>query len=1010
MKQPTFWLQITNRYVIENFEQLLKYVRTYVYEKDYETEDGDFYRTYKYLKAVADEYILQIQKMKIFQKPEFDIPTEKVIRIIAASILTAKKIGFDDHDSLSSLINLIILNNHISSEYEQEYFKILKNCIRKAPILSLSFTFRDIEEDEFLLGTFEMKLSKIKFEKSNEGAAYVYENKGSLIFEKNQNLVLTNLSYNEYCNRKLKTELSTELGIEVKTPNATGINSVDELLNIYPILLNEFNYIKPSTKAVKTYSDSDMILVRIRRIIGIKIEVETIDPAYEKEIGNVFIDKFIGLIPQRFFLNELKVGDYLPVVRNIHPTMPFRLDKIAVAEFIEGIANEYQHSGRDLQAIPYQSIDRGTRWITEEGLYVNIFDNMHSTLEKAEECKEAFDNHLPSIVRIVSTSYDDKNNCLIRGEFIESCEPTEYPDLHEFTEEANIYLVREFLKVVKDEVENISSHEEVIEIQPFMVKNLSHIIFQLADKMNHGDSFARIKYILISLLLMKIISSEEEYDFIKSEIDYQAALIHFAQGKSPSTIDRKLKASIEEIDQVASATDIIEILKGYKEITARNNKLNVSFNNNQSRESSTSIIEKLVEASNSILELIDKSEINRIKKAICKHLDVADQYRDIYGDATNFGEESDLVEFKSSCTLPPANLRSTSQTKDMELQKWTILKAVCAFLNTTTGGEILIGVMDSGFASGLHNDIELLYKNHLIYEPTSDRLRTYIKNIIDQSFITIDGRSHGTAITSVCVNYTIEHTKENLDILRIKIKPYPWDIVKINHPNKPETLHDCYIRTSGASTPVYNEGIRELKLQKMKALDKDDLKVARILQAIDEKQIVVIKDYYDTTGRADRRIEPFKVLNNKTFLAYDLNLSDIVLFKFSRFQEADMLLTLDKWKNQNKHLDQEPDIFGNIASKGNTTIHIKVKLSDFAYITLKEQCSADQNKKFALAVMRNTDVSDSSAYPWVLDTYVNDLNGIAQFIMGLPGQIKIIDNPNLKNYIKELRDQEFEIL
>ena len=31
MTQPPFWLKISNRYVIENFEQLLKYVKAYNY-------------------------------------------------------------------------------------------------------------------------------------------------------------------------------------------------------------------------------------------------------------------------------------------------------------------------------------------------------------------------------------------------------------------------------------------------------------------------------------------------------------------------------------------------------------------------------------------------------------------------------------------------------------------------------------------------------------------------------------------------------------------------------------------------------------------------------------------------------------------------------------------------------------------------------------------------------------------------------------------------------------------
>lgn len=54
MTQPPFWLKISNRYVIENFEQLLKYVKAYNYVYEDESEDSDFVQTYRHLKSVAD--------------------------------------------------------------------------------------------------------------------------------------------------------------------------------------------------------------------------------------------------------------------------------------------------------------------------------------------------------------------------------------------------------------------------------------------------------------------------------------------------------------------------------------------------------------------------------------------------------------------------------------------------------------------------------------------------------------------------------------------------------------------------------------------------------------------------------------------------------------------------------------------------------------------------------------------------------------------------------------------
>ena len=406
----------------------------------------------------------------------------------------------------------------------------------------------------------------------------------------------------------------------------------------------------------------------------------------------------------------------------------------------------------------------------------------------------------------------------------------------------------------------------------------------------------------------------------------------------------------------------------------------------------------------SLLNRIDISEINRIKKNICAHLNVADQYKDIYNERTNYGVESDFLEFKASCARPP--MQSSSLLNDINIQKWTILKAICAFLNSISGGDLLIGVSDNGFALGLDEDILLLYREHMISEPNADRLRTYLKLFIDKGFITADGRVSGAAITAERVKFIIEKNEENREILRVKVTPYPWDVVRISAPDRPNGFHDTYIRTSGASTPLNHAGVREVKLRKLNSLDKNLLKIAKIRQAIDENVIVEIKNYNSVNGLSDRRIEPYKVYDdNKSFLAYDIDRHDMRRFKVSRFRDSDLNVTKDKWKNQKKHADRSVDIFGMVESATSPGETVRVKLTDYARCLLLEECNIslhDDNSPVNSILHRNPDYTDSKRFPWLLEVKVYGFDGVARFVMGLPAHTRITDTPRLNDHIRRL--------
>lgn len=1006
-QQPAFWLQVTNQYVVENFESLLQYVRLYIYDPQRETDNSDFRRTYTHLKSVADDYAARLRSTPMYETPQFDIPVAKVMRIIAAAVLTAEKIGTTDYDLLAALINLVILNNpDLNADAETHYFHILNNCISRNKIKFLGFSWYSLEEASFMTGALEEKLAATEFfepelpDDVRKYPCHVYENRGALI-KRGNNLLLTNVNYTESKSKSLRSELSTELGLEVRTTSGSRKTSVNDLIDLYPVIGGEFDKMRPSVAPqLKTYRPTDTRMVRITRVQGIKVEAETVDPAYEVMRGNVFIDKDIINIPNEILLRVLKPGDYLAVKGGGTTGLTFRLDWAWIGDVLEEFAENMRDDEEELECMFVREFGKGgTRWISEEGVLVNLFDTYNSDADRRDIAR-AREENLTCLFRVHDYKRDN-DKCIINGRFagIASDEPVD-PDA--FLLDAQYQFVENLIDDAVSSNPQGRSDDKPGAISPYLVRLLGILCYRLGLKLNRGDTYARMEYLITAMLMLRMGGTDNDAEYVRAQLDYQKALAGFAQGRTPFELALPDHSTLPEVPELQRNARMVDILHNYHEAT----DAAAIGDTILTASDATDVIEKLVEASNSLIGRIDESELNRIKKTICSHLDVTDEYRDIYTSGTNYGVESEFLEFKASCVEPPAQWRTTSLDRNIELQKWNILKAVCAFLNSMSGGELLIGVSDAGFALGLGADIQTLYTTHRIAEPNIDRLRMYVKLFTDTAFTTSDGRVSGTAITAGRVEIKIETSDQNRDILRVKVSPYPWDVVKINLPDRPARFNDTYVRTSGASTPLDTSGIRETKLRKIKALDRDDYKTATILQAIDEKQVLEIANYTGHRGADRRRLEPFKLLSDfNAFLAYDLDRRDMRMFKLSRFKDTDIKLTRDKWRNEQHHADREVDIFGMVQKAGSEGTPVTLWLSDYGRSLLTDECALAADVADTM-IVANKNIKGRDNYPWMIHLTVYSYAGVARFVMGLPGHVKVVESPELDAYIAEARAAE----
>ena len=163
--------------------------------------------------------------------------------------------------------------------------------------------------------------------------------------------------------------------------------------------------------------------------------------------------------------------------------------------------------------------------------------------------------------------------------------------------------------------------------------------------------------------------------------------------------------------------------------------------------------------------------------------------------------------------------------------------------------------------------------------------------------------------------------------------------------------------------------------------------------AMEEKKKVVLKNYASANSGEvrDRRVEPFGFTNNHLEVwAYDCEKEDCRLFKITRIDWVDILT--ENWSHEGKHHRKTIDAF-HMCSDG--SIPVKFELSLRAKSLLLEE--------FPLAEegLREKDGK------WFYEGTVGRLEGVGRFCIGLAGDVKVKDSPELEAYIAEFVKRNF---
>ncbi len=164
--------------------------------------------------------------------------------------------------------------------------------------------------------------------------------------------------------------------------------------------------------------------------------------------------------------------------------------------------------------------------------------------------------------------------------------------------------------------------------------------------------------------------------------------------------------------------------------------------------------------------------------------------------------------------------------------------------------------------------------------------------------------------------------------------------------------------------------------------------VHSLIEAIEEHHQVKLIGYRSSHGGEvrDRCVEPFGFTTNYVQVwCYDTESNSCKLFKLSRIGSVEILNT--KWQHESKHEKAPIDIF---RMNGKESKEIELELGILAHNLILEEFPLSENYLTQIGKDR-----------WLLKTEVRSFAGVARFVIGLMDDIKIINTPELEQYLAD---------
>lgn len=981
------WIPIRHDYVIDNFDNLLDSLSDADFSN---SDDGILLESVLSLEEVSKGLLADYFSHKLGVSNQADDVFVRNVRIVLASIFSSWKLHRDVSIMILDLLDSLVINDAFKDEEFLSRIKDLSVSLAKGNGLEvLPYNLKDLVPEKFDFPLFKQKLIGFKCKNEHEDKA-VFESSGSCLFD-GDDIQIFPILYSRQSGSKFRPVIEASLNVKVMAESKKKLNDLD--FKDQELFLNQLKQTftpaeSPNSKKLKNYSEGEEFFVKAKEIDPSRgiIKCLTIDPSYVPLELNLDLPRSLILnnqfsVSSEDFLNKIEPGQILKVqLINKVGRQYFSLYN-TFRDFFTNAEN-FQDTYAAIFVTDYPG---GTRWLTEMGHTVNIMKNDWDT-----EISDAASKDCSLAIEVsgINVKTDKKGNFVTNANRVGVIWEDEPED--NFRKEIPSNIIAYALECWAEDCPSYSTPEKPIKPIPAVYPRLvSHLLSRLAE--DSSISFQERFYNAFCAKLLAFVtedSHDEAYcDYV---IAYLKAIWAFAQDPGHKWLSpTPVPVELEGVKSIERLSSIISILSEYK--TEHHFAIP-----DLTKEVEASRLHNLVNASNSLSGNIPISEINRIKRTITQCLGIESLYVEEASDKFWFGEESDMLEFKSSVVFPPT--KYGEKKADPDIQIWQILKTVNGFLNSLHGGTLLIGVNDFGNASGLEDDIQWLYLKGMLVAPEADKYLLFIKNRIDRAFEAYKRKDSDTDVTATRIRYSTEQ-KDCNTIVRVEVSPYEFGCVKIKENialspkseiKRPVHIKEAYIRSGNTTeelTPAKKEKLESDKRTVIK--DAEQQKQILVQEAIDTSKYLKIKNYQSYRGKSDKIIEPIELLPLRGLIVgIQKGEKDLRVFKLNRCESVE--LTNEKFKPSKPTYSVDPF---NMLTVGKGNIRMQINLDRLGWLRILESfpytanCIAEDN-------------SDKD-FPYKVDCNISDLKGIGSFCLSIPGHFKIIDCKGLEVYIKD---------
>ena len=942
-EKTPLWLDLKKEYIDDNFSKLQTYLRETA-EKN--IKDSFYTTTIELFRERISDLMRDISERPVFADEQERQQLSSNVSMLATYLLA------DGNHSLALPAYVAFMNclRQMNPSLSDLIVRTVMQRIHHENVTSLGFTWKDLEK----LGTelfvhnackqarFDVPLAKPQMLTkygtamlTSEALMLTYENKADAkkLIKSGSNSLDTGIgiTLRTATNQKLKKSLSN------------SVVDMDEFTKDFVISQARVQN-KPVQRQLRAYEEGDEVVVRVISIDHY-VHVETVDPNYQKITGTI---KYERQSLVYYYTDELfkyfHVGDYLTAtVKNPFHGV-FSIEKQLVAFFVEDTRQTMDTDESYMLATVIDEQPKYCAWLMESGVAVRT--------------EGAGKYHHGDFAFISITEYGKGQYYgLLRGVVLEDLTEGLSETFDEKT--ARHDCIRAFAESTEIPVFQ-RPEEDTAELSPVLLRLLLRLLFEYQKSLLKPSD--RFRFLANANVMAELVGDDLAASYISFARTYLRALIQFVNGEDINAIKLEPDEEYRKAKSTLIRLSIIDLLKEYGR-KENSEKLAQAISDFEESLPQLARLARLIQTANSMQDTLSGSALNVIRREIIHTLSIeTENDADLEADKGIYlGVESGTLEFKTSIVFPPDN----NMQPDEFAQSVNVMKGICAFLNSTTGGTLYLGVNDQGYVVGIDNDMQYLKTQ------TIDSYMRYVQDIAKKYF-GVDALAY----------LNIEALYDNT-VVGIHVEPHPYRVVELNG--------TAYLRVNAESRIMPEEMRQELIDRKVFTNKDKAAAVSRLQHACTQKRCVILHQYASNNGGtvSDRHVEAYDIKpDDGLVVCYDIDKKAVRIFSINRIGYVE-ILDNEPWRNSASHKAVKVDVFH---MNGDTTTRISLQLDLMAKNLLVEEYP--RAKDFVTAHKGDENI-------WYFTTDVCRMEGIGRFYIGLAEHIRILEGDELKIYASE---------